>query len=85
MDLEKVAIEAVKVKIQELFDEILVSTAMEGKDIVIRISLPSEIMNKVAADVDVSIPNAVGGNLDKEAQAAAADLLGDNQGGEITK
>lgn len=78
MDLEKVALEAVKVKIQEIFDGISVSTAMEGKDIVIRVSLPQEIMNRKETDMEVTdITNSqfIPG-LDKQAQAAANELLG---------
>lgn len=85
MDLEKVALEAVKVKIQEIFDEIIVSTAMDGKDIVIRISLPfkpidlelsQETKNRIIKDVTSSYKDIA--NLDKEAQAAADELLGTN-------
>ncbi len=84
LDLEAVALEAVKVKIQEIFDEIIISTSMEGRDIVIRISLPDEIMKNKEIDKEVTdrtnlqfMPKS---NLDKEAQAAADELLGTNQG-----
>lgn len=88
IDLEKVALEAVKVKIQEIFDEILVTTAMEGKDIVIRIKLPDEIMKKTTEKILVGTGrsreeanynlehNPEIRYLDKEAQSAANELLG---------
>lgn len=86
MDLEKVALEAVKIKIQEIFDEIIVSTGMEGKDIVIRISLPDEIMKntvnavriKSMEESDTYNLNKLNEHLDAEAQAAANELLGIN-------
>lgn len=85
MDLENVALEAVKVKIQEIFNKVAVSTAIEGKDIVIRISLPDEIRrNNTSYDaIDKSSISAMNtfkpsSNLDQEAQAAADDLLGNN-------
>lgn len=81
MDLERVALEAVKVKIQEIFDSISVSTVMEGKDIIIRVSLPEKIMNVTKATPlydGAGTPNlghaTVG--LDQDAQAAAKDILG---------
>lgn len=83
MDLERVALEAVKVKIQEIFDEIIVTTAMEGKDIVIRISLPQEVMNKqeppmiwAPGNILPTVHKLLDNSLDKEAQAAANELLG---------
>lgn len=80
MDLEKVALEAVKIKIQEIFDEIIVSTAMEGRDIVIRISLPDEIMKNRPPVIMHTLlkdkPFVINSDLDKEAQLAANELLG---------
>lgn len=87
LDLEKVALEAVKIKIGEIFDKINVSVAMEAKDIVIRIGLPEEIMNQpVTGNIDRLVtPNMgyAGGSkniqgLDKEANAAAQELLGND-------
>lgn len=80
MDLEKVALEAVKIKIQEIFDKITVNTEMEGKDIVIRIKLADEIMNieepKFYGKGIPEIIREANKGLDKEAQAAADELLG---------
>lgn len=80
MDLEKVAVQAVKEKIQEVFDKITVTTEMEGKDIVIRIKLGDEIMNnhpdKLAVDLMTKHAFNTDLGLDKEAQAAANELLG---------
>lgn len=82
MDLEKVALEAVKVKITEIFSQISVTTAMEGKNIVIRIALPEEIMNceykhvEINAHVSGPADNVYTNNLDQEAQQAANELLG---------
>ncbi len=87
MNLEEVALNAVKVKIQEIFDTIQVSTVMEGKDIVIRISLPNDIMNAVnneSANIgydETGSPTKripIKSNLDLQAQAAANELLGHN-------
>lgn len=81
MDLEAVALEAVKIKIQEIFDKITVSTEMDGKDIVIRIKLADEIMNNETSSIKIrpgEIPysdHEMRG-LDKDAQAAANELLG---------
>lgn len=82
MDLERVALEAVKVKIQEIFDEILVTAHMEGKSIVIKIALPDEIMNRETSHkvhIQAREEFTKNNNLDKEAQAAADELLGTNQ------
>lgn len=76
MDLEAVALQAVKIKIQEIFDTINVSTVMEGRDIVIRISLPSEIMNSSPIETMQRQPLNMIPDLDTEAQAAANELLG---------
>lgn len=79
MDLEKVALEAVKVKIQEIFDKITVNTEMDGKDIVIRIKLADEIMNfdQYRTNTTTQLPLNTGHKyLDKEAQSAANELLG---------
>lgn len=83
--MEKVALEAVKVKIQEIFDEILVTAQMEGKNIVIRIALPDDIMNRVSVPQTTfmgagttNLGHATSGILDKEAQDAANDILGIN-------
>lgn len=84
MNLEEVALQAVKVKIQEIFDTVQVSTFMEGKDIVIRISLPSEIMNVDNPNVGYNtdgipvVKNNPNSNLDSQAQSAANELLGHN-------
>ena len=80
MDLEKVALEAVKIKIQEIFDKINVVTEMEGKDIVIRIKLTDEIMNKQSPIINYPLGankmGSVDSDLDLKAQAAANELLG---------
>ncbi len=78
MDLEKVALEAVKIKIGDIFDKITVTTVMEGRDIVLRISLPSEIMKYKETD-RTNLQFMGNSNLDKEAQAAANELLGLNE------
>lgn len=89
MDLEKVALEAVKIKIQEIFEKIYIETEMDGKIITIRIILPPEIMNdtKIQEIIKFQTGNHPDnlkhiGNLDKEAQAAADELLGTNPQGE---
>lgn len=76
MDLERVALEAVKLKVQEIFNKINVTTSIEGKNILIRIELPQEIMNEVNSIEQSNQPAMPG--LDKEAQAAANELLGRN-------
>lgn len=82
MDLEKVALEAVKVKIGEIFDKISITAEMEGRSIVLRINLPDEIMNThpdaiIAKVFKNSFSTTVFNNdLDKEAQQAADELLG---------
>ncbi len=83
MDLEKVALEAVKVKIQEIFDGISITTNMEGKSIVIKINLPNEIGNKIiippgfhSDDRGFAQNDATKLDLDREAQSAADELLG---------
>lgn len=84
MDLESVALEAVKVKIQEIFDKISVSTQMEGADILIRIKLSDAIAN----NLDLWTPEnpqstlsifSKNKDLDSAAQAAADELLGTPQ------
>ncbi len=80
MELEQAVLEAIKSKLKDVFDEILVTVAMEGKDIVIRIGLPEDMMNKKESDKDVTdrtnlqfMPKS---NLDTQAQSAATELLG---------
>ena len=80
MDLERVALEAVKIKIQEIFDKITVTTEMQGKDIVIRIKLPEEVMN-TKPTIPYNLKFDDGSNkqlvgLDSYAQEAANELLG---------
>jgi hypothetical protein len=79
MDIEKVALEAIKQKIEEIFKKVQVNTILEGRDIVVRITLPTEIMqypkeNYLVPRRDTSVATLT--NLDDEAQKAADELLG---------
>lgn len=82
MDLEKVALEAVRVKISEIFDKISVTANMEGKSIILRINLPDEIMNvnklldKFPKTETATRATALNSKLDQEAQQAQDELLG---------
>lgn len=78
MDIEKVALEAIKQKIEEIFKKVQVKSSLEGREIVIRISIPNEIM-QIQPELRISTPldNRINcGDLDAQAQLAADELLG---------
>lgn len=83
MELEEAVLEAIKQKLVDTFSKINVSSIVEGKDIVIRINLPEEIMRTQELIKEFPQKNTatrimgLNNNLDKEAQAAKHDLIGE--------
>lgn len=79
MDIEKVALEAIKQKIEEIFKKVTVSTVLDGRDILIRITIPNELgQTPERMVIKPSSEFSINGssNLDAEAQSAANELLG---------
>jgi len=83
LDIEKVALEAIKQKIEEIFKKVQIKSAIEGRDIVFRISIPNEIMQiqenplrQNFTNINTNTASIASSNLDAEAEAAARELLG---------
>lgn len=90
MDLEQAVIEAIKLKLTDTFKKVSISTSLEGRDIVIRISIPEEIMLQPALSIrNMQAIDAVNlqrlnnndispvSDLDIEAQLAHTELTGE--------
>ncbi len=79
MDIERVALEAIKQKIEEIFKKVQVKSSIEGREIVFRLSIPNELMqiqeNPLRASGN-SRPQISNSELDSEAQKAQNELLG---------
>lgn len=75
MDIEKVALEAIKQKIEDMFKKVQVHSSIEGREIVFRISIPNELM-QIQENPLREVTGPSQGNLDTEAQNAANELLG---------
>lgn len=82
MELEQAVLEAIKLKLVDTFKKVQIKSSLEGREIVIRISIPSEIMQiqevsnyKTGGGVPY-LGHVIGENLDTEAEAAAKELLG---------
>lgn len=83
MELEQAVLEAIKLKLVDTFKKVQIKTSVEGREIVIRISIPNEIMQvqELKYSPQHMIPTGeatITGltNLDEEAQKAANELLG---------
>lgn len=80
MELEQAVVEAIKQKLVDTFKKITITPAIEDREIVIRISIPDEIM-QIPKKLSVSNISNHGvddaNDLDTDAQAAARELLGE--------
>lgn len=72
MELEQAVVEAIKQKLIDTFKKVHIKTSLEGREIVIRISIPDEIM-QTKLSPQISVQNS---DLDEEALAAEKELLG---------
>lgn len=77
MDLEQACLEAIKQKLVDTFKKVTVSAAIEGREVVFRISIPSEIMVESAYRAPAyGVVKQEG--MDREATAAMKELLGED-------
>lgn len=81
MDIEKVALEAIKQKVEEIFKKVVVSVESDNKSLFIRISIPDQVSVASQKFIEPVLQSnkPINGNtqgLDAEATTAMKELLG---------
>ena len=78
MDLETAVLEAIKLKLVDTFKKVSIKVAIEDREIVMRVSIPDEIMQNPDLVYDGKGNTGFGGatDLDKEASLAQKELMG---------